>query len=207
MIPLMIDFSGKRVVIFGGGEVGARKASYFCEETEVTVISRSFSPAFNELTVRRVEMNLAGIGDYEMDGLIREAFLVIAATQDTTLNDRIGRYCAIRGVLFNNADGKAGDVTLPSQLKGEHYTIAISTSGESPGVSRFLREHIGQSYPDLDRMIEVQNQLRTALKQKIPDQEKRGRILQEVLDDERVWRALESGTGPAWKIIEQRYLS
>jgi len=207
MIPLMIDFSGKRVVIFGGGEVGARKASYFCEETEVTVISRSFSPAFNELTVRRVEMNLAGIGDYEMDGLIREAFLVIAATQDTTLNDRIGRYCAIRGVLFNNADGKAGDVTLPSQLKGEHYTIAISTGGESPGVSRFLREHIGQSYPDLDRMIEVQNQLRTALKQKIPDQEKRGRILQEVLDDESVWKALESGTGPAWKIIEQRYLS
>ena len=58
MIPLMIDFSGKRIVIFGGGEVGARKAAYFCEETEVTVVSRSFSPAFNDLTVRRVEMNL-----------------------------------------------------------------------------------------------------------------------------------------------------
>ncbi len=157
MIPLMIDFSGKRVVIFGGGEVGARKAAYFCEETEVTVVSRSFSPAFNELTVRRVEMNLAGIGDYELDGLIKTAFLVIAATQDATLNDRIGRYCAIRAVLFNNADGKAGDVALPSQLKGKHYTIAISTSGESPGISRFLREHIGQSYPSLDGMIEVQN--------------------------------------------------
>jgi precorrin-2 dehydrogenase/sirohydrochlorin ferrochelatase len=206
MIPLMIDFSGKRVVIFGGGEVGARKAAYFCEETEVTVISRSFSPAFNELTVRRVEMNLAGMGDYELDGMIKEAFLVIAATQDTTLNDRIGRYCAIRGVLFNNADGKAGDVTLPSQLKGEHYNIAISTSGESPGVSRFLREHIGQSYPNLDRMIEVQNQLRTKLKQKIPDQERRSRILHEVLDDESVWKALEVGTRPAWEIIERRYL-
>jgi precorrin-2 dehydrogenase/sirohydrochlorin ferrochelatase len=206
MIPLMIDFSGKRVVIFGGGEVGARKAAYFCEETEVTVLSRSFSPAFNELTVRRVEMNLAGIGDYELDGLIKEAFLVIAATQEKALNDRIGRYCAIRGVLFNNADGKAGDVTLPSQLKGEHYNIAISTGGESPGVARFLREHIGQSYPHLDRMIEVQNKLRTTLKQKIPDQEKRGQVLQEVLDDELVWKALEGGTGAAWEIIEGRYL-
>lgn len=206
MIPLMIDFSGKRVVIFGGGEVGARKAAYFCEETEVTVLSRSFSPAFNELTVRRVEMNLTGIGDYELDGLIKEAFLVIAATQDNALNDRIGRYCAIRGVLFNNADGKAGDVTLPSQLKGKHYNIAISTGGESPGVARFLREHIEQSYPHLDRMIEVQNKLRTALKVKIPDQEKRGRILQEVLDDECIWKALEDGTRPAWEIIEGRYL-
>jgi precorrin-2 dehydrogenase / sirohydrochlorin ferrochelatase len=206
MIPLMIDFSGKRVVIFGGGEVGARKAAYFCDETEVTVISRSFSPAFDELTIKRVEMNLAGIGDYEMDGLIKEAFLVIAATQDTNLNDRIGRYCAIRGLLFNNADGKTGDVTLPSQLKGEHYNIAISTSGESPGIARFLREHIGQSYPNLDGMIEVQNQLRTMLKQKIPDQEKRGRILHEVLDDASIWKALEGGTRPAWDIIERRYL-
>ncbi len=206
MIPLMIDFSGKRIVVFGGGEVGARKAAYFCEETEVTVVSRSFSPAFNDLTVRRVEMNLSGIGDYELDCLVKEAFLVIAATQDTTLNDRIGRYCMIRSVLFNNADGKAGDVTLPSQLKGEHYNIAISTNGESPGVARFLREHIGQSFPNLDRMIEVQNQLRTRLKQKIPDQDRRSRILHEVLDDENIWKALESGTGPAWEIIERRYL-
>ena len=112
----------------------------------------------------------------------------------------------IRSVLFNNADGKAGDVTLPSQLKGEHYNIAISTNGESPGVSRFLREHIGQSFPNLDRMIEVQNQLRTRLKQKIPDQDRRSRILHEVLDDENIWKALEAGTGPAWEIIERRYL-
>ena len=207
MIPLMIDFSGKRIVIFGGGEVGARKAAYFCEETEVTVISRSFSPAFDDLTVRRVEMNLAGIGDYELESLVKEAFLVIAATQDTTLNDRIGRYCLIRNVLFNNADGKAGDVTLPSQLKGEHYNIAISTNEESPGVSRFLREHIGQSFPNLDRMIEVQNQLRTTLKKKISDQEQRSRVLHEVLNDESVWKALEGGARLAWEIIERRYLS
>lgn len=206
MIPLLIDFSGKHVVIFGGGDVGARKAAYFCDETDVTVISRSFSPAFSDLTVRKLEMNLSGVGDYELDGLIREAFLVIAATQDTTLNDRIGRYCTIRGILFNNADGKAGDVSLPSQLKGEHYNIAISTNGESPAVSRFLREHIGQSYPNLDLMIELQDQLRAILKQRIPEQEQRSRILREVLDDDDVWKALVEGKRPAWEIIERRYL-
>ena len=206
MIPLMIDFSGKRVVIFGGGEVGARKAAYFCEETEVTVISRSFSPAFDELTVRKQAVNLAGIGDFELESLVKDAFLVIAATQDPALNDRIGRYCAIRGVLFNNADGKAGDVTLPSQLKGEHYNIAISTRGESPGISRSLREHIEHTYPNLDLMIEVQNQLRRTLKLKFSDQEQRSRVLHAVLDDDSVWKALDGGTRPAWEIIERRYL-
>ena len=46
MIPLIIDFSGKRVVIFGGGEVGARKAAYFCEETEVTVLEQVIFAGF-----------------------------------------------------------------------------------------------------------------------------------------------------------------
>jgi precorrin-2 dehydrogenase / sirohydrochlorin ferrochelatase len=207
MIPLMIDFSGKHVVIFGGGDVGARKAAYFCNETEVTVISRTFSPVFDDLTVRRKEINLVGLGDQELGNLVRDTFLVIAAAQDTALNDRIGRYCAIQGILFNNADGKAGDVTIPSQLRGEHYHIAISTSGESPGISRLLRERIERSFPNLDGMIEIQDQLRTRLKQKVPDQKDRSRILHEVLDDENIWKALERGKGNAWDIVERRYLS
>ena len=42
MIPLFIDCSGRRVVIFGGGAVAARKAAYFVQEARVLVVSRSF---------------------------------------------------------------------------------------------------------------------------------------------------------------------
>jgi precorrin-2 dehydrogenase/sirohydrochlorin ferrochelatase len=206
MLPLMVDFAGKRVVVFGGGDVGARKAAFFCNQSEVTVFSRSFSPSFNELLITRRGENIAGMSDHELNQAIKDAFLVIAATSDTALNDRIGRYCAIEGILFNNADGKAGDVIIPSKIEGAHYLIAISTGGESPGISRFLREHIESRFPGLDGMIELQNRLRETLKIKEPGQERRGRVLHEVLHDEEIWSALSKGQGPACEIIESRYL-
>lgn len=41
MIPLFIDCTGRRIVIFGGGDVAARKAAYFSGNADVTVVSRS----------------------------------------------------------------------------------------------------------------------------------------------------------------------
>ena len=59
MIPLFVDCSARRIVIFGGGTVAARKAAYFSGHAEVTVVSRSFVPAFDELTITRQERDLA----------------------------------------------------------------------------------------------------------------------------------------------------
>ena len=53
MIPLFVDCSGRRIIIFGGGEVASRKAAYFSREAEVLVISRSFSHKISILPVKR----------------------------------------------------------------------------------------------------------------------------------------------------------
>lgn len=206
MVPLMIDFSGKPVIIFGGGEVGARKALYFCHDANVTVISRSFSEKFAEIPVKRVAMNLSTMNEPDLAGLVRGAFLVIGATPDMALNDRIGRICSGQGVLFNNAEGTKGDVILPSKIDGNHYLIAISTEGESPGVSRYVREHISATLPNLDGMIELQGRLREALKRREPDQSRRSRLLRDVILDQDVWRAIAVSPEAGWKIVATRYL-
>ena len=97
MIPLMVNCTGKCVVIFGGGEVGARKAAFFSGEANVKVVSRSFSPKFSEMKVLLVS---ADLGDADDETLIRHldgAFLAIAATPDGDLNERIGRCAASLG--------------------------------------------------------------------------------------------------------------
>jgi hypothetical protein len=53
MIPLFADLTGKRVVIFGGGKVAARKAAFFATEADVDIISRSHPATGAEIPVRR----------------------------------------------------------------------------------------------------------------------------------------------------------
>lgn len=206
MIPLLVDTSGKAVVIFGGGEVGARKAAYFAGRAKVVVHSRSFSPSLSDLHVECMPIDLSTAGDDQLRLLIDGAFLVIAATSDPGQNNRIRTLCLRQGILFNNAEGSAGDVMIPSEIKGERFTIAISTEGASPAISRFLREHLERTLPDLDRMIGLQERLRAYLKDFLPDQEARKETLWNVLNDQEVWSALRGGEIAAWSIISKRYL-
>ncbi len=206
MIPLFVDCSAKLVVIFGGGTVAARKAAYFSGKSHLTVVSRSFAPQFNCMQCTRVELDLDSISDLKLLDLIRYAFLVITAVSDKDINNRVGRLCKAMGILYNNADGESGDVVLPAVTSGDHYTIAISTDGASPAVSRFIREQIEDEFPALDAMIALQQRLRETLKKQEPDQAKRNTILRNVLNDHTVWEQLFSDREAAWKDVERRYL-
>jgi precorrin-2 dehydrogenase/sirohydrochlorin ferrochelatase len=206
MIPLFVDCSRRRIVIFGGGDVAARKAAYFSKNAEVTVVSRSFVPAFDELKVIRKVLDLDKTDGREFAALLTGAFLVIAAVSRPDINNRIGKLCRATGILFNNADGEPGDVILPSVTGGINYTLAISTGGSSPAISRFIREHLEQEFPALDLMIDLQQHLRVELKRFEPDQARRNAILWDVLNDPLVWTALSADPKRAWNLVKGRYL-
>ena len=206
MIPLFVDCSGRRIVIFGGGEVAARKAAYFAGKADVTVVSRSFSEKFNGIQVTRHSLDIGTVPEGWLANFIHDAFLIIAALPDPVLNNRIGGLCRSRGILFNNADGEPGDVILPAVSGGSEYTIAISTNGKSPAVARFLREQIDRGFPALDAMVRLQERLRQELKRTEPDQSKRNAILREVLDDRAVWESLRADPARAWETVSGRYL-
>ena len=206
MIPLFVDCSKRHIVIFGGGDVAARKAAYFAGVSEVTVVSRSFGQKIVDLPVVRKECDVGTESDESLEALLDGAFLVIGALSDTAQNNRIGRLCRKRGILFNNADGETGDVILPSVTGGINYTLAISTQGSSPAISRFIREHLEYEYPAMDDMIALQQRLRTELKRAEPDQVRRNAMLWEVLNDPSIWNALSADTAEAWKLVTKRYL-
>ena len=206
MIPLFVDCTGRRIVIFGGGAVAARKAAYFAHEARVLVVSRSFVHKIETLPVRMKSVDLEDVSDVRLIALIGNAFLVIGALSDPALNNRIGRLCRTKGILFNNADGDAGNVVLPSVSSGEHYTLAISTSGSSPAISRYIREHLEQELPELDAMIVLQSRLRKELKRTEPDQLRRTAVLRKVLEDPSVWKLLKKDPDKAWETVSARYL-
>lgn len=210
MIPLMIDCTGRKVVIFGGGSVSARKATFFAGEAEITVYSRTFSEAFEDVPVRKECIPLEGLSDADLSELMEDAFLVITATSDRALNSRIMKLCKKMKVLVNNADGEQGDILIPSLIKGDEYILAISTKGNSPAVSRYIREQMQEllfnELPYIDPMIQLQKRLRTLLKSTVSSQDVRSQIIWDVLCDKEVQQMLCVDKEAAWVLTERRYL-
>ncbi|WAC03977.1 MAG: bifunctional precorrin-2 dehydrogenase/sirohydrochlorin ferrochelatase [Methanoregula sp.] len=207
MIPLFVDLRAKHVVIFGGGEVAGRKAAYFAHEADVAVFSRSFSKKIAALPVKRKNIDVADASDKELGDIVKGADICIAALSDTGQNNRIGRICRQKKILFNNADGESGDIIIPSVIRGKQYQIAISTDGKSPAVTRFIREDLETRWANLDAMIKLQEQLRKRLKKIEPSQNRRSEILKEVLDDHDVWDALSRSKKEAEQLVNRRYLN
>ncbi len=205
MIPLVHDLRGRRVVIAGGGAVGARKAAYFEGECEVVVLSRSFHPSFAGMAVECVKVDISATSDTQLRPYVRGSALVIAATSDEEVNNRLLELCREENVHCNNARGIAGDVILPAMIRGDEYCIAITTMGKSPAMSRFIREKIEDELAGVDDMITLQHNLRAELKEKIAVQDERAKILAAILEDPEIRDALEMGVVPAQELALRKY--
>ncbi|MDK2938941.1 MAG: precorrin-2 dehydrogenase [Methanolobus sp.] len=194
-LPLLIDMSDKKVVIFGSGSVGERKANLFSEYAKVTVVSRSFYDIFYELedkySIQLIKADAGKLTDDEINDVIRDAFLVIPATNDRNINERIVKLSKSFGILTNEVDA-IGDVTVPAVVKRGGLTISISTAGSSPAFSRFTRRQVEKIItPEFGDMIKIQDEMRTYLKSEVPDQRDRKDILWDILESEEVWKGLE----------------
>mgnify|MGYP000479891413 CR=1 FL=1 len=199
MIPLFHDFTGKRVVIFGGGPVAARKAALFATEAAVVVHSLSFEDRFAEIDCRR---NRTAVDGDLAAAAAAEAFLVIPATDDSDLNAEIADRARAAGALVNRVD-EAGETVTPSVVSGEHVTVGISTGGQSPAVSKHLRRHIEREIQAVDPMVELQADLR----QQTDDLSEAARreFLWSVLEDEEIRAALDAGADERARDLAMEY--
>ncbi|EHQ34158.1 precorrin-2 dehydrogenase/sirohydrochlorin ferrochelatase family protein [Methanoplanus limicola] len=234
MIPLIHDFTGKRVTIFGGGKVGFRKACYFSGESDLTIISGNFLPEFGSIQAELLKRELSGLTDIQSDSnppekyqqdekyaaekeksclnmeiseIIRNSALVIAATSDKSVNNKIGDICRNEEIPFNNADGIPGDIIIPSMIKGKNYTIAVTTGGKSPGISRHIRILLEENCKDLDGMIEITEETRKHLIETIENQNERNEIIREILSDRTAWEYLKKDKNSAREYINGKYLA
>jgi precorrin-2 dehydrogenase/sirohydrochlorin ferrochelatase len=190
-LPLMLDLSGRKIVIFGGGSVGERKAELFCGCADTVVVSLEFSERLQELgtsgQVRLRRLDLSTASDPELREIISGAFLVIPATSSSELNRKITDIAGESDILINQVD-TLGNVVIPSVIKRGDLVIGISTLGHSPAVSKYTRRQIeGVITPAYSDMIRLQDELRTYLKLHVKEQRKRKALLWKVLESERVW--------------------
>ena len=79
-------------------------------------------------------------------GDLKGAFLAIAATNQTNVNQAIADEAEAKAVLLNVVDHPAlGGFIAPAVVRRGEVTLAISTGGASPALARKLREALEQS--------------------------------------------------------------
>jgi len=195
MIPLVHDFTGETVLIFGGGPVGARKARRFDREADVVVVSPEFADAeFSGARLVREAPDAEGAASW-IDRTTPA--LVVAATNDADLNAAITETARDHGALVNRADESGerdvGSVVVPATVRDDPVTVALSTGGTSPALSKYLREQFEAEFADSGEMARLTADLRETLKSEgVPPAERRDAV-RAVVRSDRVWKALDRG--------------
>lgn len=195
MIPLIHDLSGETVLVFGGGPVGARKARRFARETRTVVVSPEFAEQdFGDAELIRAAPTADGVSSWVERF---EPALVVAATDDTEVNDAIVAAARDCDALVNRADRsgerEVGSVVVPATVEDGTVSVAITTGGASPALSKYLRERIETELEGAGAMAALTADLREELKDSDRSPSERRDAIRAVVQDSSVWKALRSG--------------
>jgi precorrin-2 dehydrogenase/sirohydrochlorin ferrochelatase len=142
LYPVFIEAKGRRVLVIGGGHVGAEKVrGLLAAEADITVVSPALIDELREHRdagrIRHIERPYK---ETDLDGGWE---WVMIATDDGAINADVAAACKRRGIWVNAADDPANcDFILPAVVRKGKITLAASTSGASPALARRLREEL-----------------------------------------------------------------
>jgi precorrin-2 dehydrogenase/sirohydrochlorin ferrochelatase len=161
--PVLLDLTGKKVLVVGGGQVAQRKVETLLEyEAEILIVSRELTDKLNKMVEnKRVQFLGKEFLPRHLDG----AFLVIAATDDKALNHRVSEEATRRGMLVNAVDQPADcNFIVPAIIRRGDLLVAVSTSGKSPALAKRVREELeGQFGPEYEATLKLMGKVREAV--------------------------------------------
>ena len=202
-LALFADFRSRRCLVVGAGPVAGRKIQALLRaEAQVEVVAPEAQESVRALAdARRIVWRRRAYAPADLEG----AALVVAASGDAALNDRIAREARARGVWVNAAHrARAGDVLLPSVVHREPVQVAIATGGASPVLGRLLRHRIETSVPaGLGALAALVEEHREQARAAFPSRRLRRRFWEAVLDGPIAEQALAGQEARARAMLAQ----
>jgi siroheme synthase-like protein len=169
----LVHLDEVRCVVVGGGAVAARKVKALLRaHARVTVISPALSQRLEQMAAEgRIEV----LRRAYRSGDLEDAFLVIAATDHPAINERVWEEAQARGLLVNVVDDPQHcNFIAPSVVRRGALSLAISTSGRCPALSRHLRRHLEREFtPAYADYVELLGSLRESAVEALPMAERR----------------------------------
>lgn len=176
--PFFIDIKDKKCCVIGGGNVAFRKLEALMEfGADVTVISPEISEDIRRLGGK---LHIKSVEYQESD--LKEAFFVIAATDNPEVNSKISRQCMDNNILVNVVDEKEKcGFIFPAYIKKGDISIGVTTSGKSPIMSHYIKQIIQRSIPDsYAALVSTLGDYRSLVKKEIEDTGIRAEVFKEI---------------------------
>jgi uroporphyrin-III C-methyltransferase/precorrin-2 dehydrogenase/sirohydrochlorin ferrochelatase len=180
-LPLFAQLKDRAVLVVGGGAVAERRATLLLEaNAAVTVLAPELSPRLAELAA---------------DGLVRHVprafaadplepfWLVVAATSDRAVNAAVAAAATAAKRFVNVVDDpELCTFTMPAIVDRSPVTIAIGSSGLSPGLARWVKGVIETLLPArLGALAELAGRWRQRVRDEIGDAAERRHFWERVV--------------------------
>jgi len=197
--PIFLNLKNKSVVIIGGGKVAERKVLTLLKTgADLTVISPELT---KKIEREKLKGRIKHIHRQYRKGDLKNAFLVIAATDSPDVNEQVSKDAPC---LVNVVDTPhLCNFIVPSVIKRNPLTIAVSTSGISPALSRSIRKELEKMYgSEFSEYLKSLRRIRTEAMRVIKDKRKRGEFLKAIASEKIIEMLRGTGFKEAQRLAE-----
>src|SRR6266576_758758 len=181
LLPLFLNISGRRVLLVGGGPVAAAKLQQLlAASAEVHVVAPEVGEEIERSAAScGVVINRRSFVPADLD----QAWLVVAAATPE-VNREVAAAAELRRIFVNAVDDPAtASAFLSGVIRREGVTVAVSTSGDAPGLTALIRQGFDELLPrrDLAQWVrEARSQRRQWKAGGVPMEERRPLLLEAI---------------------------
>ena len=171
--PIYLDLKGRDALVVGGGAVAEGKALQLVEAgARVTVVSPELTEALSAAAGRGEITHIAGsFIEENLNGV----FLVISATGDRRVNEKVANAARERGLLCNVVDQPdLCDFITPALVTRGELQISVSTGGGSPTLTQRVKREVAALIGDeYGALLELAADMRAEAKSRVADFDRR----------------------------------
>ena len=178
--PAFLKLRNQPVLLVGGGTAALAKARLLAAAgARLRVVAPEIDPVFESL---RGQMTLIPRAFHGSD--LSGVALVFSATGDAGMDGYVAASAGAQSIPVNVVDRpELCTFLVPSIVNRGSVTVAISSDGASPVLTRRLREQIERLLPaNLDRLADFLGSFRAAVRAKVGGFDARRRLWEEVID-------------------------
>ncbi len=179
--PMMVDLTSRRCLVVGGGKVATRKIKGLLEaNAEILVVSPTVTKQICSWIKDGKIHWRSGLYQKE-DG--ENCFIVVAATDDPVVNHQVYLDAKERGQWINVVDQPAYcNFHVPSIVRRGKLTLAISTQGASPSLTKQIGKELSNLYgEEYVLFLSIAEEMRKYIQDRVPDRNKREALFRQMV--------------------------